>query len=1010
MEEISEGEEELLKFKGRSKGYYYPEVGDGPYKPAVIEGYKMPLVGVKGGAHWPASVPPVPMGNHFPLNVAKSLRANEPIEEDVESEDAEEEEEEEYEEKYVRKEDEDVVDEGEAQSENESEADSGYTLSQETARFNLQQLPAAQQLGIQMFSPDRVHLLPPRPGAPPPPPPPQFPRSGYPPVGPYPPPVPLGYPQQQMFPPAGHPGYGPPGMFQGPYPPPPVGYTGHPPQRYPGSLGRVPAKPGEPQPLKSISQGSISISQHTRSYASMHSQSQGSFHDGTAAEAAAAAESMSPVRHSSSRVSRDAAAPLINGVPYAAPLANYHPGAPGFDDANSGFIDATMGKYQQWYQHYYGMRHGGTYRRLSRGALYPTRPVEIAHLSMSMLRGGVRGSGGARPSMSPTHVRKFTVPSHNLSERYREKRDVVKENNLRNAHAQHGGEVFDPTPRVIELREGDGEHRSAGRDQRDGDEGEDDAEAPFPADEGQGSNPREGGSESGRILSRPQSARSVIRSNSHSSAKEEQRSRRSSRSGSERRRPSSAADRASGSRTEEKRPSSAHSGSRSQRDPQRRPSEAWSEGRQGGAAGSEGARPPSAGSNRSHGSRKSKSGSRRSSAKSGSRREGSGSRRSSRRGSRERPVSGQSNGSNPNGNNNNRGTARSEPASEGSVPPLEIAAAPVGTVETKVVSGRIDIGDEHHSTAGSPREISEGIGGITADGSRLSKDKGGEDEEVVDGTKLTEGWETLQGEEAEERESAQEETAGSREEQGTSAGEGGSRKTEGPDTAEDQVVAETQHTTSGRQLETLYESDGAGSEENSDTAAETPQEEIALEQSEVFSENVGDQSRAPEQESKVVSERPPSRQETERRPVSGRAAPLPGTARSVQGRPDSARSARSVRNRPVSARSVKSHVSGIEYIDNLSRKSSVHISSEFKNNALKNQGYEAGAEESEEGPRGEEGETLREEEGERGSEADSRPSAVPAVLNNGSLPALRGEVEGREGDAGNPSAGQPVAQ
>ena len=42
----------------------------------------------------------------------------------------------------------------------------------------------------------------------------------------------------------------------------------------------------------------------------------------------------------------------------------------------------------------------------------------------------------------------------------------------------------------------------------------------------------------------------------------------------------------------------------------------------------------------------------------------------------------------------------------------------------------------------------------------------------------------------------------------------------------------------------------------------------------------------------------------------------------------------------MSARSTKSQTSGIEFIDNLSRRSSVHISCEFKSNALKNQGYQ----------------------------------------------------------------------
>ena len=137
------------------------------------------------------------------------------------------------------------------------------------------------------------------------------------------------------------------------------------------------------------------------------------------------------------------------------------------------------------------------------------------------------------------------------------------------------------------------------------------------------------------------------------------------------------------------------------------------------------------------------------------------------------------------------------------------------------------------------------------------------------------------------------------------------------------------------------------------------------------------------------------------RPISARSKPE--SVRSVRRRertslPDSVRSitrpmsAGSSKSRPVSARSVKSYTSGIEFIDNLSRRSSVHISSEFKSNALKNQTYEIEKEELTVRMEEHVGESIEGRQSSRVRAKNSRKVA-PNILNNGSIPDLRQKAE-----------------
>ena len=824
MTESSEGEEDLYvdrgmvgKGKRQMKGVVYDDGDVGPYKPPVIEGYhrsKKGQPGLRAAPCWPASVPPAPMA-HFTPYAMKGVAMEAPIEEEVESEDAQEYEDEEDEDNEEVNE---VADEEDV-GEDDSEADSGYTLSQETARFNLQQMPVSQQIGIQIFAPDRAHLLPPRPGAQMQ----QHPVGAYPqqPRGMFPPPLPpqplptQGYPQQLMYqngryapaqPVPYHGGYS--GQYQAPVKP--AGYPGYPP-----TPGYTPIPPGlpQPQPLKSASQASM-VSQHTRSHSSMHSQSQTTI-----------ADESSPFKHKSSKggfgPKRDSeaseygkppnksTAPMINGIPYGSPLSNLHPNhnyhAPEPEQGDdTGFIDATQGNYQHQhpmgpyiqYQHWHNRYYAGMqalYRRPSQAQTlrsYHHRDqeiVEIAHLSMNMLRNDPR----AQHMSPPTHERKFTVLSHNLSEAYREKHDVVKENNFKNSHSHwsqgHGHENrFSTDPnRIIESQhDNQGEivagssatspsqHTSAMHDPR-GEVGDNrgiteqsvtDGRQDDARSEGQGSRSVE--SES-RILNRPQSARSLIRSNSETSEKHvAMSSRRSSRSSSRKSRPSSAVDRTSGSRTEIKRPMSAQSQPRSESGGPGRPSQARSGGRPGtprsetqGRADTPrtnnrtGMERPSNGRSRSSTSSKGS----RSSKRSGdgkpslSRPDGRsigdrpGSGRSDRRDSRDRPVSRKSHSSTrsvANDNNNNRGSVKTESARTYATEGVETLERTPRNQDVVEISGTIETENEEilyaAGNTGDPQisvtKEEEGLE-ITP---RTAETEG---EEVVDGKTLTNGWE-----------------------------------------------------------------------------------------------------------------------------------------------------------------------------------------------------------------------------------------------------------------------------
>ena len=437
MVESSEGEEYVYmgrgmvgKGSGEIKGGYIRDLE--PYKYPVIEGYDKP---VPPGTRWPASVPPAPMA-HFPPYTNKNLSTEETIEEEVESEEAQQYEDELQEEK-MKQEQHEYADQNEngeenEEAEDESETDSGYTLSQETARFNLQQMPVGQQIGIQMFAPDRSHQLPPRPGAA------VQERARF-----------HAPNLLQPFLPHGHhtpQGYLQQGCYSGPYQEP------MPPVEYPLVQYTQPQR----QLMKSGTQASLSSQ---LAHSSVHSQSPLSIVDKD-----------SPFQRKGSKGHltrkdfvtseflehrRQSSTPLINGIPFESPVTkqrdhDHHADEPAQGE-NIGFIDATQGKrgpvqyqrgpylqYQYWHDHHYSMQQG----RFQRPT--PLRPyhrrddvVEIAHLSMDMLRNDPYGRRTHRMP-PPTHERKFTVPSHNLSESYKEKHDVVKENNFKNSSHQHG--------------------------------------------------------------------------------------------------------------------------------------------------------------------------------------------------------------------------------------------------------------------------------------------------------------------------------------------------------------------------------------------------------------------------------------------------------------------------------------------------------------------------------------------------------------------------------------------
>lgn len=714
-------------------------------------------------------------------------------------------------------------------------------------------------------------------------------------------------------------------------------------------------------------------------------------------------------------------------------------------------MNTTLGKYQQWYQHYYGMKHGRTFRRWSRGLVRPA-PVEIAHLSMSMVRGGAH----ARKSL-PTHEQKFSIPSHNLSESYREKRDVVKENNLRNTTAHNHSSTnqvasnapeanraessaFDPTPRMVLMHENTVNNRDTvqAADAVDQGEGQRDAgvlerqenEQSSASQQGDGDvqDPRsavsgENRSEAGRILSRPQSARSVIGSKSETSRKYEGQFRKGSQASS-RIRPSSAAGRSTGSQVALKRSASAQSLPKGEDLAPRRPSEASSEAsrgmpetgsgvihrndvRSGSVQSSVNPKP----SNSRPGSVRSKSDSRSASAKSASNaeerpvnegdgeagptgEEGGPQSKASRpaSGSATRPASGQSNTSHRalnNDNNNNRGSA----------PPTSRTGPTDRAASSSQLGSRIEIGNEEGEFRQAASRTSGGVGGIGPDGKGNIGTETMEPEEVVDGTTLMKGWEPLVGntdtvgeddvteafadESGEVFDSEAEQTPSEKNKQHQFQNAQDSHERENElkldlSAAGQEPEEKDAEATEPQQPDPVREEQVAGQADDSDkmqTVSVSHHEDKSFVEAETETNGVSkgekDTGNAPEEVNSTYgrekqanadpgSRKPPSQQnsgkvgstprsarsradrsdsETRRvsaRPSKSKVESTPGSARSIP-RPDSARS---YANRPGSARSVKSQASRIEYIDNLSRKSSVQISSEFKSNALKNQNHE----------------------------------------------------------------------
>ena len=762
--------------------------------------------------------------------------------------------------------------------------------------------------------------------------------------------------------------------------------------------------------------------------------------------------------------------------------------------------------------------------------------VEIAHLSMNMLRNDPYGRLTVRMSQ-PTHERKFTVPSHNLSESYKEKYDVVKNNNFKNSSHLHGNRLStnskheivagSSVPSKHDLRGEVDENRettvsSDGRVHSGSEPVTNKTVSDGRRDSvGQGlGSPRSVDSERARMLNRPQSDRSLIRSNSEISEKQDARdSGRSSRRSS---RPSSAVDKTASSWTETKRPMSAQSQRGSDHIIVKRPSQDSSvtEGRQdserpgtpvsvSGLGQSKGDSPMSDKGLVTPSSVKSRSSA--SNSVSGKRSEGDrpavrsdrgiiGDRPSSGRSSRDRPVSGKSHSSTvsaKNNNNNNRGNVRPESARTYFTDEVETPERTPRKGSITVIERAVELGQEetlHAAACDDNSSNNEESGKVVQETDRNdntdANDYEGyeflekpEEKEIVDGTTLTNGWE-LESESITgwEKEMGEDRKAGEHN-VNTSKNDTIDRK------GECEASSDNDETVEGRMVEgkedKLPDLEGlevekgehsqehldvgkeidSGMQQNAHITKETPSSgqnnslvnngnhdqclidtetqeanvsetcnankpdvegreniEVSDNESENYeSENpgaidLGDLTGPEEHEAiksnssrsgsrrlsgrsshKRGSEKPPGGS----RPISARSKPE--SVRSVRRRertslPDSVRSitrpmsAGSSKSRPVSARSVKSYTSGIEFIDNLSRRSSVHISSEFKSNALKNQAYEI--EKDELTVRMEEhvGESIEGRQSSRVRANNSRKVA-PNILNNGSIPDLRQKAE-----------------
>ena len=374
----------------------------------------------------------------------KHALREEPIEEEVESEDGEQ---------YAEREEEgeeEESEEGEQEGEaggDESEEDSGYPLSQETARFNLQNMPMAQQIGMQMFAADREHMLPPRQSAPPAMQNTNYPTGFYPPGG-YPPGAYPGHSMPPGFPVPGYPSY--PGQYPAPYPAPypeqfPAAVPRAPQPAHPPSVYQPQPHPSQevPQPLKSGSHVSLG-SQHSRSQTSILSQSQGSLVPSSRTPLGPEPQPLKPsagsrgtASQSNFKTIRDA--PTINGIPYTSAMMNFHQNhdyhalGPREDDDVGGFIDATAGKYpSKRHHHRHSKRHKKKHRKKhsSSSTSSSDQVVEIAHLSMDMLKHDKKREKYPTPSSQKI----INVPSHNLNDQYKEKHDTVKANNLKNKH------------------------------------------------------------------------------------------------------------------------------------------------------------------------------------------------------------------------------------------------------------------------------------------------------------------------------------------------------------------------------------------------------------------------------------------------------------------------------------------------------------------------------------------------------------------------------------------------
>ena len=1142
MVESSEGEEDVYmgrgmvgKGSGEIKGGYIRDLE--PYKSPVIEGYEKPVL---PGTGWPASVPPAPMA-HFPPYASKNLSMEETIEE-IESEEAQQYEDELQEEK-MKQEQHEYADQNENEEENEdaeddSETDSGYTLSQETARFNLQQMPVGQQIGIQMFAPDRSHLLPPRPGAA------MQERAMFPAPNPLEPFLPHGHQTPQ--------GYLQQGYYSGPYQEP------IPPVEYPVVQYTHP----QHQLMRSGTQPSLS-SQHAHS--SMHNQSSSSIVDKDSPFQRKGSKGLLTrkdfVTSELQEKRRQFSTPLINGIPFESPVTKQRDHDRYAEEPeqgeNIGFIDATQGKrgpvqyqrgpylqYQYWHDRHYSMQQG-TFQRPTPLRPYHRRDdvVEIAHLSMNMLRNDPYGRR-TRRMPPPTHERKFTVPSHNLSESYKEKHDVVKENNFKNTSHLHGNRlstksqhetiagssVSSLSNRTITKHDFRGKANdnkgttviSDGRGHNGNRPVTNQTELDGMRDSvGRGlESPRSVDSERGRMLKRPQSDRSFIRSNSEISGKQ---GTRGSENGSRRSRPSSAVEKASGSWTDIKRPVSAQSQRGSDHIVVKRPSQVWSvsdgrpdterpgtltsvsdsgQGKADTPTPCHGLVSPSSVRSRSSASSSvlgKKSEEDRPAVRSDG--EVTGNRPSSGKTSQNRPGSGKSHSSiisARNNNNNNRENVRSDSARTYYTDGVEtLERTPrkgsIVVIEKTDVSGQEEF---LHATACDDNSANcEDSGEVVKTGRNENTDtkdyegceisKQPEEKEIVDGTTLTNGWELenesvtgWEQEMGEDRKATEHYVNTSENDLTDSKSECEGAK---QDIVEDRMVEGNEDKNPGMEMledekrehsqEQLEVREGIYSEmlQNTHIKKETPrsgqnyslvnncnndQYSIETNESDKYDAkkpNVVDQENTEvsnKESENLQSEKPeaidlgdlagweenvksksPEAQETVKsngnrsssRRLSGRSSCTRGSEKppsssrpiSARSRPESARSVRRIENtslpdsarsvikpmssgssksRPASARSMKSCTSGIEFIDNLSRRSSVHISSEFKSNALKNQANEIEKEELSVKMEGPVGESV---EGRRSSRVRAKNSrkVTPNMLNNGSIPDLRQKVE-----------------